>query len=68
MKDKHNRLGCLLLCDNLNARIADEVKEIFHSDNEFLRYFHTQNTESIQPIDAVFGRSLRCVLDNLLNK
>ena len=27
--DRHNGLGCVLFCDNLSVRVADEVKEKF---------------------------------------
>ena len=60
MKDPHNGLGILSCFDNLAAHIAEEVKEISHQGNAFLCYFPPSATESMQPIDARFGRSMRC--------
>ena len=68
IKDYHNGLGILLYCDNLAAHVSDEVKEIFHQGNVFLCYFPPSTTESIQPIDVGIGRSIRCTIDNLLDK
>ena len=43
VKERHNCLGVLLLCDNLAAHASDEVTEIFHKGNVFYDIFrHAQ--------------------------
>ena len=68
VKERHNCLGVLLLCDNLAAHASDEVKETFHKGNVLLCYFPPCATESMQPIDTGIGRSIRCAVGNLLDK
>ena len=57
----------LLFCDNLSAHLDEEVKEIFGNGKVFLYYFPPSMTEVVQPIDAGYGRSLRCIIGNLLD-
>ena len=58
----------LLICDNLDAHIADKTKAAFANDNHvFLFCLPPQVTEAIQPIDAGYGRSMRCSIGRLLD-
>ena len=66
-KHGHNT-WIILFCDNLSAHLDDEVKEIFSAGKVFLCYFPPAMTEIIQPIDAGYGRSLRCEIGNLLDE
>ena len=52
----------LVICDNfLDAHVAPETREVFAADQTvFVCYLPPSVTEAIQPIDAGFGRSLRC--------
>ena len=59
----------LLICDNLDAHIADKTKAAFGKDNRvFLFCLPPQVTEAIQPIDAGYGRSIRCCIGRLLDE
>ena len=55
---KHPGKKVLLMCDNLDAQVCDEVKEIFAKGNVFLYCLPPSVTEAIQGIDARYGRSL----------
>jgi hypothetical protein len=57
----------LLYCDNLSAHLNEDVKDIFRKGKVLLCYFPPAMTEIVQPIDAGYGRSLRCQLGNLLD-
>ena len=54
--------------DNLSAHIADDVKKTFADGHMFLLYFPPLTTESLQPIDAGYGRSIRCHIGHLLDE
>ena len=59
----------LLTCDNLSAHVNPDVKSAFAKDGvTLLRYFPAQCTQSIQPLDAAFGRSLRCSVGRKLDE
>ena len=45
-----------------------EVKRIFYEGKVFLLYFSPKTTESLQLIDAGYGRSFRINVGNLLDK
>ena len=46
----------LLTCDNLDAHVCDETKDILAKDGRvFLLCFPPNVTEAIQPIDAGYG-------------
>jgi hypothetical protein len=58
----------LLTCDNLDAHVFSGTKEIFGKEGRvFLFCFPPQVTEAIQPIDAGYGRSIRCAIGRLLD-
>lgn len=67
VRPKHNGLWALLFCDNLVAHVSNVVKDIFAVDKVFLCYFPSNTAESVQPIDAGCGRSLRCKIGDLLD-
>ena len=59
----------LLTCDNLSAHVNPDVKAAFAKDGvTLLRHFPAQCTQSIQPLDAAFGRSLRCSVGRKLDE
>lgn len=68
VRKKHNGLWVLLHCDNLSAQVSDIVKAIFAAGKVFVCYFPPNCTESVQPIDAACGRSMRCKIGDLLDK
>ena len=57
----------LLFCDNLKARLDEEVKRIFGDAKVLLFYFPPNMTNFIQPIDAGLGRSVRIAIGNYLD-
>ena len=58
----------LLTCDNLDAHVCDETKDILAKDGRvFLLCFPPNMTEAIQPIDAGYGQSMRCAIGHLLD-
>jgi hypothetical protein len=66
--DTHGDLPVLLICDNLKAHLNPRVKEIFGNANIFLFCLPPNITESLQPIDAAYGRSLRLAIGRLLDQ
>jgi len=59
----------LLTCDNLSAHVNPDVKAAFAKDGvTLLRCFPAQCTQFIQPLDAAFGRSLRCSVGRKLDE
>jgi len=59
----------LLTCNNLRAHVDLDVKAGFAKDGvTLLRCFPAQCTQSIQPLDAAFGRSLRCSVGRKLDE
>jgi len=67
-RKKHGDLWVVMSLDNLSAHVADDVKKTFADGHVFLLFFPPQTTESLQPIDAGYGRSIRCHIGNLLDK
>jgi hypothetical protein len=67
-KDIHGDDWVLLFCDNLKAHVAESVKEIFGDGKVFLCYLPPNLTDALQPIDAAYGRSLRCAIGRLLDQ
>jgi hypothetical protein len=65
--EKHHGKKVLLTCDNLDAQVCDEVKEIFAEGNIFLFCLPPSVTEAIQAIDAGYGRSMRAAIGRLLD-
>jgi hypothetical protein len=63
----HGDAWVLLLCDNLRAHIAPSVKKIFGDGHVFLCFWPPNLTDALQPIDAAYGRSLRCAIGRLLD-
>ena len=55
------------MCDNLDAHVASETKEVFAAGNIFLFCLPPTVTEAIQAIDAGYGRSVRCAVGRLLD-
>jgi hypothetical protein len=66
VKDKHNGKRVLVFCDNLSSHLADSVKTIFRKGNVILCFLPSNLTEAVQPIDAGYGKSVRCCIGNLL--
>jgi len=59
----------LLTCNNLSAHVDPGVKAAFAKDGvTLLRCFPANCTQSIQPLDAAFGRSLRCSVGRKLDE
>ena len=58
----------ILFCDNLDAHVAPETKKIYGDNNVFLCSFPPSVTESLRPIDAGYGRSIRCAVGRLLDR
>jgi DDE superfamily endonuclease len=58
----------LLFCDNLSAHVAQETKQIYGNGNVFLYFLPPNVTESLQAIDAGYGRSMRCAIGRFLDK
>ena len=59
----------LLTCDNLDAHVFQGTKDIFGEGGRvFLFCFPPAVTEAIQPIDAGYGRSIRCAIGRLLDE
>jgi DDE superfamily endonuclease len=58
----------LLFCDNLSAHVAQETRQIYAGGNVFLYFLPPSVTESLQAIDAGYGRSMRCAIGRLLDK
>jgi DDE superfamily endonuclease len=58
----------LLFCDNLSAHVAQETRQIYARGNVFLYFLPPSVTESLQAIDAGYGRSMRCAIGRLLDK
>ena len=56
-----------MFCDNLNAHLDEEVKQIFGDGKVLLFYFPPNMTNFIQPIDAGLGRSVRIEIGNSLD-
>ena len=57
----------IMFCDNLNAHLDEEVKQIFGDGKVLLFYFPPNMTNFIQPIDAGLGRSVRIEIGNSLD-
>lgn len=57
----------LLFCDNLDAHVAPVTKKIYGDGNVLLCSLPPSVTESLQPIDAGYERSLRCAVGRLLD-
>lgn len=64
---KHGDAWKLMHCDNLSAHVANKVKQIFWDRQVFACFLPKETTESTQPVDAAYGRSLRCALVNMLD-
>ena len=63
-----NNAKALALCDNLDAHICEQTKEVLGANsNVFLYCFPPAVTEAIQPIDAGYGRSVRCSIGRQLD-
>jgi len=59
----------LLTCDNLSTHVDPDVKAAFAKDGvTLLRCFPAQCTQSIQPLDAAFERSMRCSVGRKLDE
>ena len=56
----------ILLCDNISARLDEEVRRIFGDANVLLFYFPPNISNFIQPIVARLGRSVRITIGNYL--
>ena len=67
VKQKHPGKCVLVFCDNLSAHLADSVKQIFKDGGCTLCFLPPDLTEAVQPIDAGYGRSVRCTIGNLLD-
>jgi hypothetical protein len=67
VKEKHKGKRVLVFCDNLSSHLADSVKKIFREGNVVLCFLPADLTEAVQPIDAGYGRSVRCCIGNLLD-
>ena len=58
----------LLTADNLDAHVHHGTKEILAKDGRvFILFFPPCCTEAVQPIDAGYGRSIRCCIGRLLD-
>ena len=70
LHQRWNGKKVLLFCDNLDAHVASETREIFAAGNVFLFCLPPTVTESLQTIDAGYGHSMMCAvgrhLDNRL--
>ena len=64
---RHGDEWICLFADNLSAHLLPEVKEIFGSNQVLLIFFPPCMTEMVQPIDAGYGRSLRCAIGRELD-
>ena len=64
---KHGDAWKLMHCDNLSARLANAVKQLFWDGKVFICFLPKETTESIQPIDTAYERSLRYTLGNILD-
>jgi len=64
---RHAGKKVLLFCDNLDAHICAEVKDIFAKGNVFVCCLPPRLTDSMQPIDAVYGRSVRNCIGRILD-
>ena len=49
-----------MFCDSLRAHVANQVRKLFGDAKVLLCLFPKNMTEMVQPIDAGWGRSLRC--------
>ena len=58
----------LLFCDNLSAHLDPDVKEIFGNGKVFLCFLPPNMTNFIQPIDAVFRRSVHIAIGIFLDE
>ena len=59
----------LLTCNNLDAHVFQGTKDILTKDGRVLLFcFPPSVTEAIQPIDAGYGRSVRCAIGRLLDE
>jgi hypothetical protein len=59
----------LLICNNLDAHVAAETKAICAEGKATFMYALPPTvTEAIQPIDAGFGRSVRCAIGPKLDE
>ena len=65
--DKHGDDWVILYADNLSAHLLPEVKSIFGTNHVLVVYFPPNMTEMVQPIDAGYGRSLRCAIGRELD-
>jgi hypothetical protein len=64
-----DKAKALLVCDNLDAHIYSNNKQIIGKDGRvFLCCLPPQVTEAIQPIDAGYGRSMRCAIGRILDQ
>ena len=66
-KKKHGDDWVVLYADNLSAHLLPQVKTIFGNNQVLVIYFPPNMTEMIQPIDAGYGRSLRCAIGRELD-
>jgi hypothetical protein len=66
VKQRWGSKKVLLFCDNLSAHVAEPTKQIYASGNVFLYLLPPSITESLQAIDAGYGRSMRCAIGRLL--
>ena len=65
---KHDEdVWVIMFCDNLNAHLDEEMKQIFGDGKVLLFYFPPNMTNFIQPIDAGLGRSVRIEIGNSLD-
>ena len=58
----------LLFCDNLVAHLDEEVKNVLAGVGIFLYCLPPNLTETLQPIDAGYGRSVRLAIGSLLDE
>ena len=57
----------ILFCGDLKYHVNDQIQKIL-GDAKVLLYFLPKNmTEVVQPIDAGYGRSLRCKIEHSLD-
>ena len=61
----HRHIHQLHICV---AHVAQETREIYAQGNVFLYFLPPNVTESLQAIDAGYGRSMRCAIGRLLDK
>jgi hypothetical protein len=67
-KEKHGDSPVLLICDDLKPHLSPEVKKIVSPAQVFLFCLPPNITESLQPLDTVFGRCLCLAVGRLLDE